>query len=152
MSKSTTQSSVDDPVNVLLVEDNPGDVRLVREALEAIDRDVSLDVFTRGDDVIEALLDPDSVEPYPDLVLLDLNLPGRDGCAVLNAIREDATVNTLPVLMLSGSRTDDDVVRCYEANANAYLSKPDDLEQLTSMMRAMEDFWFDKARLPPLRA
>lgn len=141
-----------DPLEILLIEDNPGDVRLVQEALKTTDHDISLTVVTNGDAAVEKLLQSSPEDSRPDLVLLDLNLPGRDGCAVLDAIRDDSTIQTLPVLMLSSSSTDDDISRCYDAKANAYLTKPESLTKLTSMMQSVEDFWGEKAHLPPVHA
>lgn len=150
MSNTSQQSTAADPTKIFLVEDNPGDVRLVREALKSIDHEVSLEVLTNGDDAINRLLQQDMDGEVPDLVLLDLNLPGRDGCAVLDAIRDDSTIKTLPVVMLSSSSTDDDIARCYDSKANAYLTKPGNLTELISMMKIVEDFWGEKAHLPPV--
>lgn len=141
-----------DPLEILLVEDNPGDVRLVQEALKTTDHDITLDIVTNGDAAVETLLQSSPDGSRPHLLLLDLNLPGRDGCAVLDAIRDDPTIQTLPVLILSSSSTDDDISRCYDAKANAYLTKPENLTELISMMGTVEDFWFEKARLPPIQA
>lgn len=149
---SDVESATDDPLEILLVEDNPGDVRLVQEAIKTTDHDTTVTVETTGDAAVESLLQSSPDDPRPDLLLLDLNLPGRDGCAVLDAIRDDSTVQTLPVLMLSSSSTDDDISRCYDAKANAYLTKPGNLTELTSMMQSVEDFWFEKAHLPPVQA
>lgn len=150
MDNYTPPSPADNPLEVLLVEDNPGDVRLVQEAFKSIEREVTLNVVTDGDTAVEELLRSESDGSRPDLVLLDLNLPGRDGCAVLSAIRADSTTETLPVLMLSSSSSDDDVARCYDAKANAYLTKPGTLTELCDMMKHVEEFWVENAHLPPV--
>lgn len=152
MTDYITHSAADDPFEILLVEDNPGDVRLIQEAFKTIDRKVALNVVTDGDSAVAELRQPEPEGSYPDLVLLDLNLPGRDGCAVLDAIRTETDAQTLPVLMLSSSNTDDDVSRCYDANANAYLTKPCSLPEFCEMMKTLEEFWFDKTHLPPVSA
>lgn len=152
MHNDTTLSATDDPIELLLVEDNPGDVRLVREALKKIDHEINLDVVTDGDTAVAELVQQNRDAPSPDLVLLDLNLPGRDGCAVLNAVRADTDVHTLPVLMLSSSSTEEDVARCYDAKANAYLTKPCTLHELCELMEAVNEFWFAKAHLPSVSA
>lgn len=141
-----------DPLEILLVEDNPGYVRLVEDVLKMTDHDITLTVVTDGDAAVETLLPSSPEDSRPDLVLLDLHLPGRDGCAVLDAIRDGSTVQTLPVLMLSSSSTDDDIERCYDAKANAYLTKPRTLTELTSMLQSVEDFWGEEAHLPPVQA
>lgn len=152
MPNDIPNSPADDPLEILLVEDNPGDVRLVQEAVKTIDHEITLDVVTDGDTAVETLLQSNPDHSQPDLVLLDLNLPGRDGCAVLDAIRNESTIRTVPVLMLSSSSADDDIERCYDAKANAYLTKPGDLPELTSMMETVEEFWFENAHLPPIHA
>lgn len=124
----------------------------MQEAFKTIDRKVTLNVVTDGDTAVAELRQPKPDDSYPDLVLLDLNLPGRGGCAVLNAIRTETDAQTLPMLMLSSSSTDDDIARCYNANVNAYLTKPCTLTELCELMKAVEKFWFEKAHLPPVSA
>ncbi|MFC4439468.1 MULTISPECIES: response regulator [Natrialbaceae] len=137
--------------DVVLVEDNPGDVRLIQEAFGESEGDHTLHVATTADDALELLneraRDPD--KSAPDLVLLDLNLPGKDGYDVLETIRDDAALRRLPVIVLTSSKATDDIVRCYRAQANAYLTKPIETSKLVSMVHAIERFWFDHASLPP---
>lgn len=149
MENNTLHSAAHDPLEILLVEDNPGDIRLVQEAIKTTNYDINHNVVTDGNTAVEVLLQTEPKDSLPDLVLLDLNLPGRDGCAVLNAIREDSIVQMLPVLMLSSSSTEADIARCYEAEANAYLTKPSTLHELCEIMKEVEEFWFEKAHLPP---
>lgn len=134
---------------VLLVEDNPGDVRLVREAFAEADGDHTLRVATTGEEalaVLERRADEDSA---PDLVLLDLNLPGTSGETVLERIRSSPALQRLPVIVLSSSDADEDVESCYRAAANAYLAKPIAPDDLVSMIKSLEEFWFGHVRLPP---
>lgn len=138
-------------MKILLVEDNPGDVRLIEEALNSTERETELQIATDGDEAVELLTRQAREAPsdLPDLVFLDLNLPGRDGCAVLDAIRDRDRLRTLPVIMLTSSRNTDDVARCYNATANAYLTKPTAPADYRSLMEAVERFWFERAHLPP---
>ncbi|WP_306053887.1 response regulator [Natronococcus wangiae] len=136
---------------VLLVEDNPGDVRLIQEAFSESEGDHALHVAATGGDALEWLneraRDPD--RSNPDLVLLDLNLPGTDGYDVLEAIRGHSKLRRLPVVVLTSSNASEDVEKCYRTHANAYLTKPIDTGVLVSMVRVIERFWFEHARLPP---
>lgn len=142
----------DEPVEVLLVEDNLGDIRLTQEAFEGVDSETKLHPVTDGDDALEFLTRraDDDAPSLPDIVLLDLNLPGRDGCEVLEAIRDDRRLHTLPVLMLTSSGDSRDIERCYGAHANAYLTKPTDIDEFASLVKAVEGFWFERATLPPV--
>ncbi|MCU4740546.1 response regulator [Halobacteria archaeon AArc-m2/3/4] len=152
MSHSPTPRPSDELIDILLVEDNPGDVRLVREAFAEADFEVSLHTIANGDDAVEFLTAKTTDEPVsvPDLVLLDLNLPGRDGCAVLEAIREDSQLACLPVIMLTSSSAEEDIARCYGASVNAYLTKPTAPDEFVSLIEILESFWFERVRLPPI--
>ena len=144
----------DEPITILLVEDNPGDVRLTREAFEAANFEHRLHVVPTGDDAIDFLTHQGehATAPYPDLVLLDLNLPGKNGDEVLGSIRENPQLTRLPVLMLTSSVASEDIVACYEATANAYLTKPSDFDEFVSLVKALERFWIGQARLPRVPA
>jgi len=133
--------------DILLIEDNPGDVRLTQEAFRAAEFDVHLHIAMDGVEAIEFLRDGDS--PGPDLVLLDLNLPRKDGIDVLAEIRNDAELRHLPVLVLSGSTAREDVIASYDQHANAYLTKPDDPESFVELVQAVEQFWLETVQLPP---
>lgn len=149
MHETTSGQSSDDAIDILLVEDNPGDVRLTQEAFKVTDRTVSLQTVSSGDGAVEFFQET-SADSLPDLVLLDLNLPGRDGCGVLEAIRDDPQLKPLPVIVLTSSETDEDVARCYEARANAYLTKPTSPDEFISLASTLERFWVEQARLPPI--
>ena len=144
--------SSDKPTEILLVEDNPADVRLITEAFAATDRETSLRTINDGYDALHHLKRTATVESdrLPDLALVDLYLPGKDGCELLEAIRDDPHLQRLPVIILTSSDDDGDVVRCYEATANAYLTKPTTHDEFVSLVEALEQFWCEQARLPPL--
>ncbi|WP_306060542.1 response regulator [Natronococcus wangiae] len=137
----------DGPVDILLVEDNPGDVRLIQEAFKETEIEQTHQVFTNGEDALDFLLESNECSP-PDLVFLDLNLPGKDGCEILETIRDDSQLERLPVIILTSSEDSDDVERCYRANANAYLTKPTDLDELVSVVKSVEQFWAEHVQLP----
>lgn len=143
------QSSSNDAINILLVEDNPGDIRLTQEAIKTTDREVTLQTITHGDEAVE-FFQQATEGSLPDLVLLDLNLPGQDGCEVLETVRGDSRLKPLPVIMLTSSEADEDIARCYDAQANAYLTKPTDPAKFRSLVEELERFWFEQARLPPI--
>ena len=137
-------------VDVLLVEDNPGDVRLIEEAFAEVDVKVTFHTATDGDEALSILREcqNDPSCPYPDLVLLDLNLPRVNGFDVLEAIRSESEYPPLPVIVLTGSEAEEDVRRSYQEFANAYLTKPAGPDEFVAMAEAVEDFWLDTARLP----
>lgn len=135
-----------EPVDVLLVEDNPGDVRLLEELFSETTINTNLTVVTDGSEAVAFLAD--EREAVPNLILLDLNLPGMDGFEVLDAIKDDPAVAHLPVLVLSSSCANEDVAASYDRHANAYLTKPVDPDEFASVIRAIEAFWFERTRLP----
>ncbi|WP_394743368.1 response regulator [Natronococcus roseus] len=143
------QSSSNDEIDILLVEDNPGDIRLTQEAFNSAKQKVALQTVTNGDDAVEFLRQSADNE-LPDLILLDLNLPGRDGCEVLEMIRDNPRLKPLPVLVLTSSEAEEDIARCYDARANAYLTKPTDPDEFISLVDILERFWVEQARLPPI--
>ena len=144
-----TPRETDGPIEILLVEDNPGDVRLTKEAFRATDRETTFEVVTDGESAVE-FVSRTSEPSLPDLVLVDLNLPGRNGCAVIEAIREDPQFQYLPVIVLTSSEDGEDVARSYDVRANAYLTKPTDPAEFVALAKRVEEFWFDRARLPPV--
>jgi CheY-like chemotaxis protein len=150
----STQPRSDEPLKILLVEDNPGDVRLTQEAFKTTERETTLRILTTGDDAVDFLTPRGSHEmsTRPDLVLLDLNLPGKDGCEVLETIRNTSTIHHLPVIMLTSSTADEDIAKCYTACANAYLTKPTDPDEFAEVVDAIEQFWFEQVQLPPVPA
>ena len=137
-------------IEVLLVEDNPGDVRLTREALR--DGKVFNNLSTVPDGV-EALRflrreGPYADAPRPDVILLDLNLPKKDGREVLEEIKADPGLRTIPVVVLTSSEAERDIARAYALNANCYVTKPVDLDQFITVVKSIEDFWFSIVKLP----
>jgi CheY-like chemotaxis protein len=143
-------SIVGEPVDILLVEDNAGDARLMKEALAEAKVRNRLHVVTDG---VEALAYLRRQQPFagaerPDLILLDLNLPRQDGRQVLAEIKKDEELRRIPVVILSSSQAEADVARAYDLHANCYITKPLDVEQLITVVRSIEDFWLTIVRLP----
>jgi two-component system, chemotaxis family, response regulator Rcp1 len=138
------------PVNILLVEDNPGDVRLTKEALSDAKVLNRLTVAVDGVEALAALRRQGRFAnaPRPDIILLDLNLPRKDGRTVLAEIKQDPDLRRIPVVVLTTSKAEEDVLRTYDLHANCYIAKPLDLEQFITVVKSIEDFWFTVARLP----
>jgi CheY-like chemotaxis protein len=137
-------------VEVLLIDDNPGDVRLTREALKDAQAQIGLHVASDGVQAM-AFLKREGVHaraPRPDLILLDLNLPRRDGRAVLQEIKESAVLKSIPVVILTTSVSEADILRSYELHANCYIPKPVDLEGFFNIVRCIDRFWLSMVRLP----
>ncbi len=136
---------------ILLVEDNPGDVRLAREALKDSKIANRLHVVEDGVEAIAFLRreGPHAAAVRPDLILLDLNLPRKDGREVLAEIKADPDLRRIPVVVLTISRSDEDILKTYDLHANCYVSKPVDFEQFTKIVRSIGSFWFTIVTLPP---
>jgi chemotaxis family two-component system response regulator Rcp1 len=134
------------PIEILLVEDNPGDVRLTVEGLKEGKVHNRLQVARDGVEAMAYLRDPHNSRP--DLILLDLNLPRKDGREVLLEIKSDSRLKTIPIVVLTTSRAEQDVLRSYELQANCYITKPVDLEQFMTVVRSIEDFWLTIVTLP----
>ena len=139
------------PVEILLVEDNPGDVRLAREGLSECKIRNNLHVVDDGVKAMAFLRRQDEYAraPRPDLVLLDLNLPRKDGREVLREVKEDEKLRTIPVVVLTTSKAEEDILKSYSLHANCYVTKPMGLEQFLDVVRSIEDFWFTIVKLPP---
>lgn len=139
------------PIEILLVEDNPGDVRLTVEALKEGKVRNNLAVAKDGVEALAYLRRQGShaSASRPDLILLDLNLPRKDGREVLAEIKEDAVLRRIPVVVLTTSKAEEDILRTYDLHANCYITKPVDLEQFISVVRSIDDFWLSVVRLPP---
>jgi CheY-like chemotaxis protein len=139
------------PFEILLVEDNPGDVRLTREAFKTSKAQSVLHVAKDGVEAMEYLHKggghADAVRP--DLILLDLNLPRKDGREVLAEIKTDVNLRRIPVVVLTTSRADKDVVASYDLNANCYIVKPADIDQFFEAIHSLEDFWLTTATRSP---
>ncbi len=138
-------------VEILLVEDNPGDIRLIEENLKEFKVCNNLHVVNDGVEAMAFLRKTGQYRdaPTPDLVLLDLNLPKKDGREVLEEIRADKDLTTIPVVILSSSKAEEDITKAYKLHANCYISKPVDLDQFVRIVRAIENFWFSIVKLPP---
>jgi len=137
-------------IEILLVEDNPGDARLTREALAHSKVRNNLHHARDGEEALEFLhhSGPLGAHPHPDLILLDLNLPRRHGREVLEEIKKDPALMHIPVVILTSSQAEEDVLRSYQLHANCFITKPVDLEQLTKVVQGIEQFWFTLVKLP----
>jgi chemotaxis family two-component system response regulator Rcp1 len=135
------------PVEVLLVEDNPGDVRLTREALRDAKVRNNLHVASDGVEAMAFLRRSDV--PRPDLILLDLNLPKMNGREVLEKIKSDAALQDIPVVVLTTSQAEQDILESYRLRANAYVTKPVGLQQFLTVVQSIEHFWFEIVKLAP---
>lgn len=138
------------PVNILLVEDNPGDVRLMREAFRNQKVRNTLHAVTDGKAAMAFLRKQGKYvnAPRPDIILLDLNLPGKDGREVLAEIKSDPHLRVTPVIIITSSGAEQDVIRAYSLNANCYVTKPVNLDQFIRMVQSISDFWFTIVKLP----
>ena len=139
------------PIEVLLVEDDPGDVLMTQEAFEEHKVRNRLTVVSDG---AEALAYLRRESPYedalrPDLILLDLNLPRRDGREVLAEVKADVNLRTIPVIVLTTSQADEDILRSYQLHANAYVTKPVDFDRFISVIRQIDEFFVSVVKLPP---
>ncbi len=143
-------SALEKTVEILLAEDNPGDVMLTKKALEQGKLANNLNVVTDGVETLAYLRQEGKYadKPRPDLVLLDLNMPRKDGQDVLKELQDDADLCRIPVVVLTSSESEEDIARSYELNANAYLTKPVDFDGFTEIVNRMENFWFKVVKLP----
>jgi two-component system, chemotaxis family, response regulator Rcp1 len=139
------------PIQILLVEDNPGDVRLAVEVLREAKVRNQLYVVEDGVEAMSLLRREGQYAgmPRPDLILLDLNLPRKDGREVLAEIKQDADLKRIPVVILTSSAAEQDVLHAYDLYANCYITKPLALEEFLRVIRAIEDFWLAVVKLPP---
>jgi CheY-like chemotaxis protein len=139
------------PIEVLLIEDDPGDVIMTREAFEEHQVPSRLTVVQDGAEALSYLRrEGEYAEAIrPDLILLDLNLPRRDGREVLAEIKGDDELRRIPVVVLTTSQADEDVVRSYNLHANAYVTKPVDFDRFVAVVRQIDRFFADTAKLPP---
>ncbi len=138
------------PIEILLVEDNPGDVRLTVEGLNEGKVRNNLHVAKDGVEALAFLRRQGQFKDAvrPDLILLDLNLPRKDGREVLSEIKADPQLKTIPVVVLTTSRAEQDVLHSYQLQANCYITKPVDLEQFITVVKSIEDFWLTIVTLP----
>ena len=135
------------PIDILLVEDNPADVRLTQEAFKDARVPNRLHVARDGVEALSMLRDTTGAVPRPDLILLDLNLPRKDGREVLQDIKQDEALRHIPVVILSTSQAEQDIARSYRLGANAFVTKPVDIDHFFQVIQSLERFWLDTARL-----
>ena len=137
-------------VEILLVEDNPGDVRLTQEVFKEGKVRNNLHVVGDGIEAMSFLRREDKYAdaPHPDLILLDLNLPKKDGREVLAEIKADGSLKRIPVVILTTSRDEEDVLKAYDLYANCYITKPVDLDQFINVAKSIEEFWLTIVKLP----
>ncbi|MFA9517646.1 response regulator [Halopenitus sp. H-Gu1] len=140
-----------EPVEILLAEDNPGDAKLTEKAFEQGNILNNLYIVENGVEAMKFLRQEGEFEdnPRPDLVLLDLNMPRKDGWEVLEEIDEDPDLRGFPVIVLTSSEAESDIVRSYELQANAYLTKPVDYSGFMDIIQRFEDFWLSVVKMPP---
>ena len=138
------------PVEILLVEDNPGDVRLTKEALKDGKMQNNLNIVGDGEEAMAFLKrqGPYAHAPRPDLILLDLNLPKKDGRETLVEIKQEESLKRIPVVILTTSTAEKDILKTYDLHANCYINKPVDFDQFINVVRSIEDFWFTIVKLP----
>lgn len=139
------------PIEILLAEDNPGDVRLTREALAENKIQNNLHVVGDGVEAMKFLrkLAEYTDAPTPDLLLLDLNMPKKDGREVLAEVKTDKNLRTIPVVVLTTSEAESDILKSYDLHANCYITKPLDLDRFIEVVKTIQEFWFSIVKLPP---
>lgn len=140
------------PIQILLIEDNPGDIRLTQEAFRDSKVSLVLNIATDGVEGINFLKKnpPYEAVEMPDLILLDLNLPKKDGREVLQFVKEDEELKKIPVIILTTSTAEQDLTRAYNLNTNSYINKPVDFDRFFDIIQKIEDFWLSTAVLPTL--
>ncbi len=148
-----TDQSMSDPlkpIDILLVEDSPGDVRITREAMKKGRMNNVLHVVGDGEEAMEFLRKEGRYKdaPRPGLILLDLNLPIMDGREVLSQIKSDPNLKRIPVIVLTTSRSDEDILNSYDLHANSYIAKPVDFAEFVTVVRGIEEFWLSIVSLP----
>lgn len=139
------------PIEILLVEDNPGDVRLIIEGLKENKLRNKLDVVEDGVQALAFLHQEGryAEAPHPDLILLDLNLPKKDGREVLAEIKADENLRRIPVVILTSSKAEEDIFKAYNLQANCYITKPMGLDQFVKVVKSIQEFWLTIVKLPP---
>jgi CheY-like chemotaxis protein len=135
------------PIEILLIEDNPADVRLTVEALRDASVPNRLHVARDGVEAIHMLKDETGRVPRPDLILLDLNLPRKDGREVLQEIKQDDRLRHIPVVILTTSQAEQDILQSYRLRANAFVTKPVEIDQFFEVVRSMEHFWLEVVKM-----
>lgn len=139
------------PINILLVEDSPADVRLTQEALKEEKMHIILHVVGDGVEAMQFLHRQGKFQnaARPDVILLDLNLPKKDGREVLKEIKSDDVLKTIPIVILTVSKAEEDVLKTYHLHANCFITKPLDLDQFSHVVKSIKEFWLTIVKLPP---
>lgn len=139
------------PIEILLVEDNPGDIRLTQEAFRDGKVANNMSVVTDGDEAMTFLRHEGEYAeaPRPDIILLDLNLPKKDGREVLAELKQDPNLRRIPVIVLTTSKAEQDILNSYDMHANCYITKPIDLEEFIKLVEGIGGFWLMVVKLPP---
>lgn len=138
-----------EPITILLVEDNPGDSRLIKEVFK--DGKVANSLIIAKDGVEALVILKDRSREHPDLILLDLNLPRKKGLDVLDEVKSDPDLKRIPVIVLTTSNDEKDILKSYDLHASAYLTKPVDLNEFITVIRNLENFWLTLVKYPPKR-
>ncbi|MGB9978407.1 response regulator [Methanobacterium sp.] len=148
--QDTTVNQTAKQIEILLVEDNEGDVGLVEEVFHEAKIMNNLNVAEDGEEAILFLRREGKFSnvPSPDIILLDLNLPGKDGREVLKEIKEDDELKRIPVVILTTSKAEEDILKSYNLHANSYITKPVDFDQFIKVIKSIENFWLDIVKLP----
>ncbi len=138
------------PVDILIVEDNPGDARLIKEVINGNKIQCQLHLVKDGVEAMNFLNRKEEFtgSPRPDLIFLDLNLPKKDGREVLAEIKTDDNLKQIPVVVMTTSQAEEDILKSYSLHANCYVTKPLDLDQFVNVVKSIEDFWFSLVKLP----
>jgi CheY-like chemotaxis protein len=139
------------PVEILLVEDNPGDIRLTKEAMKEAKIVNNLNVVEDGVEALAYLRKKRKFKNAnrPDLILLDINLPKKNGREVLAEIKQDKNLKQIPVVILTVSKAEEDIIKTYELHANCFITKPVNMDRFIKVVKSIEDFWFSIVKLPP---
>lgn len=139
------------PIDVLLAEDSPADVRLIQEALKENKMHIRLNVVNDGVEAMAYLHKEGKYRDaaHPDLILLDLNMPKKDGREVLNEVKSDVNLKRIPIVILTVSKAEEDILKTYNLHANCYITKPLDLNQFTLVVNSIKEFWLSIVKLPP---
>jgi len=145
---------IDREIEILLVEDNPADVRLLQEALAETKARYRLHVATNGEEAVDFVFQRNGFRgvPRPDLILLDFNLPRKNGAEVLEELKREPRFKKIPVVVLTSSRSEYDINSAYEHGANCYLRKPNTLDQIYDLAHTLSHHWLELALLPPIGA
>lgn len=148
--QDTTIDQTARQIEILLVEDNEGDVGLVEEVFQEAKIRNNLNIAEDGEEAMLFLRKEGKFSdvPSPDIILLDLNLPGKDGREVLKEIKEDNELKRIPVVILTTSKAEEDVLKSYNLHANSYITKPVDFDQFLKVIKSIENFWLDIVKLP----